>query len=75
MRKCNSLLLGDAIAKIQPIIFARNHPVYQRILYFNARDRVVMPNEIKSKHQTETNTNKSFHYFNMFSVLEKVSNY
>ncbi|XP_066910120.1 uncharacterized protein [Clytia hemisphaerica] len=29
--------------------------------------------EVNTKHQTETNTNKSFHYFNMYAIKEKVN--
>ena len=47
MRKCNDVLIRDAIAKFYAVIFARKHPIYQRILYYDARDRMVMPQQIK----------------------------
>jgi len=46
VRNCNPSLIKDAIAKFHPIIFARKHPIYKRILYCNARDRTFMPNEL-----------------------------
>jgi len=48
VRKCNPSLIKDAIAKFHPIIFARKHPIYQKILYCNARDRIIMPNELSN---------------------------
>lgn len=48
MRKCYHSYIQDAIAKLSPIVYGRNHPIYQNILYNNARDVILMPQELKS---------------------------
>ena len=47
VRKCYFNYVQDAIAKLSPIIFGRKHPIYQNILYSNARDLILMPSELR----------------------------
>lgn len=47
VQKCNSVLVYDAIAKLSHIVFGRNHPIYQHIIFNNACDRMQMPAELR----------------------------
>ena len=40
-------MIDVAIAKFHPVIFARRHPIYQKLIYSYARDQLVMPTEVK----------------------------
>ena len=34
---------------MQHVVFGRKHPIYQRIIYSNARDRIMMPKDLRDK--------------------------
>ena len=48
VRKCNSSLLEESIDKLSEIFFARNHPIYQNIIFHRTLDQIAMPEELFS---------------------------
>ena len=47
VRKCNAFLINGAVAKLSQLVYGRNHPIYQNIVYHNAQDRVLMPSKLR----------------------------
>ena len=47
MRKCNPDLINDSMGKLSHLFYARNHPIYQNILFQHVRDKVLMPPDLK----------------------------
>lgn len=48
VRKCNANLVNCASSKLAHLFFARNHPIYQNIIYQNYLDLELMPDVLKS---------------------------
>ena len=47
-RKCNPVLVHAAKLKLYPLFFARNHPIYQNIIFKDELDNILMPSELKT---------------------------
>ena len=47
VRKCHSNLVNNAVAKLSLLIYGRNHPLYQKILYDRNVDLILMPKELQ----------------------------
>ena len=47
VRKCNAQLVQDSKAKLSQLIYGRNHPIYQNILYQSTLDDILMPKDLR----------------------------
>ena len=59
VRKCNAVAVKDSIAKLSHLIFNRNHPIYQNILYHHGLDLCLMPCSLKVILEQYISGNKS----------------
>ena len=59
VRKSNAIAVQDSVAKLSHLIFNRNHPIYQNILYNNGLDICLMPSNLKNIMEQYISGNKS----------------
>ena len=60
VRKCNAGLVNDASSLVSHLLFsARNHPIYQNIVYQNYLDRHLMPNALKILQEEHVSTSRT----------------
>ena len=76
VRKCNASLVDDPILKLTPLIFTRNHPIYQKIIYESERDRILMPDHLSqllSVYVSGSRTGTSGKYQGGDALLEELN--
>ena len=76
VRKCNVSLVNNAKFRLALMMFARNHPFYQNIIYHDTLDTILMPDQLRDEKErfiSVSRTGRKGHYQGGDALLEEVN--